>query len=172
MSSREERFRAIFDATYPAIVAYVRRRAAATDIDDVVAEVFTVAWRRLDDVPDDRALPWLYATARRVLANHHRSGTRRLRLLDRLQREPVALFEPGGSVDDVVVALSSLPPTDQEVLRLAAWEGLPASDIAAAIGCSANAAALRLSRARARLRAAITERADCRTRAPAEGLDG
>lgn len=114
----------------------------------------------------------MYATARRVLANHHRSGARRLRLLDRLQREPVAPSDRRGAMDGVLAALSTLPPTDQEVLRLAAWEGLAARDIAGVLGCSTNAAALRLSRARARLRAAMTERAGFRTRAPAEGLDG
>lgn len=114
----------------------------------------------------------MYATARRVLANHHRSGARRLRLLDRLQREPVAPSDRRGAMDGVLAALSTLPPTDQEVLRLAAWEGLAARDIAGVLGCSTNAAALRLSRARARLRAGMTERAGFRTRAPAEGLDG
>jgi RNA polymerase sigma-70 factor (ECF subfamily) len=38
-----------------------------------LAETFLVAWRRLDDVPDD-PLPWLYRVARRVLANQRRSA--------------------------------------------------------------------------------------------------
>ena len=173
MPSPEERFRAIFDATYAPIVAYVRRRAAAGDVDDVVAEVFTVAWRRLDDVPlGDRTLPWLYGTARRVLANHRRGGVRRLRLVDRLQREPAPPRQPSAHDETALVALGSLSAKDQEVLRLAAWEGLGTGEIAVALGCTANAAALRLSRARARLRAAMTDPAASRTGAGTEGRDG
>jgi RNA polymerase sigma-70 factor (ECF subfamily) len=44
-----------------------------------------VAWRRLDDVPDDgTARLDLYGVARRVLANHQRGQIRRARLAERL----------------------------------------------------------------------------------------
>ena len=37
----------------------------------------TIAWRRLDDVPQDDPLPWLYGTARNlVLAEARRSAVR------------------------------------------------------------------------------------------------
>lgn len=45
-----------------------------------------------------------------------------------------------------------LAPTDQEVLRLTAWEGLAPAEIARVLGISPNAAAIRLHRARGRLR--------------------
>jgi RNA polymerase sigma-70 factor (ECF subfamily) len=40
---------------------------------------------------------------------------------------------------------------DREVLTLAAWEGLDAGEIATVMGCSRNAARIRLHRARRRL---------------------
>jgi hypothetical protein len=40
---------------------------------------------------------------------------------------------------------------------LEAWEGLSAGEVAAVLGCSRNAARIRLHRARRRLRAAIAE---------------
>ena len=61
-----ERFEILFRTHYGAIHAYARRRLPER-ADDIVADTFFVAWRRLDDVPRD-ALPWLYGVARRVAA--------------------------------------------------------------------------------------------------------
>ena len=54
-----------------AILAYALRRVEdQEDAADVVAETFLVAWRRLGEVPiGDGARLWLYAVARRVIAN-------------------------------------------------------------------------------------------------------
>ena len=165
MDERGDRFSRLFDASYQPLLAYARRRTDAADADDVVAEVLTVAWRRLDDIPDGMELPWLYAVARRTMANHHRSTHRRLRLLARLSREP----KPGPSGEEapaaVGVALQRLPADDAEILRLSAWEGLTTSELSYVLGCSENAAALRLSRARRRLRDQLTETGPCRTQA-------
>jgi hypothetical protein len=48
---RERRFERLYDAHYQAIAGYVLRRVAAHEADDVIAQVFTVAWRRFDQVP-------------------------------------------------------------------------------------------------------------------------
>ncbi|MGW2240634.1 sigma factor-like helix-turn-helix DNA-binding protein, partial [Streptomyces sp. NPDC001759] len=48
-----------------------------------------------------------------------------------------------------------LSEADQEVLRLTAWEELGVDDLAVALGCGTRAAAMRLHRARRRLRAEI-----------------
>ncbi len=58
-----------------AVLAYARRRTTQEAADDAVAEVFLIAWRRVDDVPAE-PLPWLLGVARRVLANQRR-GERR-----------------------------------------------------------------------------------------------
>src|ERR1700722_2286017 len=79
----EERFRVLYEAHYPAILRYAHRRVAGDVATDVAAEVFVVAWRRLTSVPDV-ALPWLYAVARRIVANQRRGAERALRLTDRL----------------------------------------------------------------------------------------
>jgi DNA-directed RNA polymerase specialized sigma24 family protein len=85
---REHRFRTLYQEHYGPIQAYaVRRSAAPQDAADVVAETFTIAWRRLDDVPEppeDRL--WLYGVARRVMAGRHRSARRSSRLLALLTR--------------------------------------------------------------------------------------
>lgn len=161
-TARAERFRAIYDAYYSAVIAYARRRCANdADAYDLVADTFAVAWRRLDDVPAaDGARPWLYAVARRCLANQARGNRRRLRLVERLEGvvEPAqdAPTEPQADADDraaVRAALEQLREDDREVLRLAAWEELPHAEIAVVLGCSVNAVAIRLHRARRRFAA-------------------
>jgi DNA-directed RNA polymerase specialized sigma24 family protein len=67
----EERFTEVF-RHLGAVTAYAQRRRSR-DADALAAEVMTVAWRRLADVPRDDPLPWLYATARNlVLAERRR----------------------------------------------------------------------------------------------------
>jgi RNA polymerase sigma factor (sigma-70 family) len=61
--------------------------------------------------------------------------------------------------DELVTALRTLKPDDQEILWLRAYEGLSTKQISVAIGCSEEAAKKRVSRALARLRkAAAIER--------------
>ena len=61
---RRQRFERIFADQYEAVLAYALRRAAREVAEDVTAETFTIAWRKIDNVPAD-ALPWLYAVADR-----------------------------------------------------------------------------------------------------------
>ena len=86
-TDRIERFRVIYDATYPRILRYTHRRARSReDALDAVSETFMVVWRRLDDIPADRgAAPWVYGVARRVLANQYRSRDRKTHLEHRLE---------------------------------------------------------------------------------------
>lgn len=163
MDERGERYRRLFEACYQPLHAYVRRRVTGSDVDDVVAEVLTVAWRRLDDIPPGADLPWIYGVARRTLANQRRSSERRLRLLNRIAHQPsVPTADDNGML---IAALSHLAPRDQEILRLAAWEDLSPAEIAVVLQCSPNAAALRLSRARGRLREELTTSGVSRTQA-------
>ena len=163
MDDRAERFRGLFEAHYGALIAYARRRAVAAEVDDVVGETFSIAWRRLEAIPAHAQLPWLYGVARRVLANQRRGAERRHRLRARLCAEPAHQPDRSSPDDSVRDALAMLRPDDQEILRLAAWEELSTNEIALVLDCTPNAAALRLSRARRRLRAELTERRDCRT---------
>ena len=89
---RRRRFDTLFSSYSSDVVAYCSWRAgSASDAQDAVAEVFLTAWRRLDDLPEgDAARVWLYATARRVIANQRRSSRRRVALHERLAREVVS----------------------------------------------------------------------------------
>lgn len=151
------RFDALFTEHQRPVLAYaIRRSQTLADAEDVAAETFTIAWRKVDDVPTD-ALPWLYAVARRVLANHRRRHGRRERLAALLRVDDVPTPWRAGEDRDgpAFAALASLAPADQEVLRLVAWEDLGNREIAAVLGLTPNAVAIRLHRARARFAAAL-----------------
>ena len=159
----EDRFRRLFDDHYRIVMAFaLRRTPTADDANDVTSETFAVAWRRLTDVPDDRdgQVAWLLATARRVLANHHRS-TRRRRALHqkvtvtgnlRTGRDPGETTTEGQLVR---AALADLAEIDREILRLAAWEDLPHAQIAEVLDLTVSAVSVRLHRARQRLAEAL-----------------
>ena len=156
-----EYFRTIYDATYRSVLAYALRRTPnEASADDVVADTFLVAWRRLPDVPTgDETLPWLYAVARRVLANRRRSDVRQGDLIQRIGNEPGASAHDvehaamvSESERETIAALRMLDADDQELLCLVAWEELSHRQIAGMLDCSENAVAIRVHRARTKLR--------------------
>jgi RNA polymerase sigma-70 factor (ECF subfamily) len=159
---RRQRFDALFASYRGDIVAYCGWRAGSpADAQDAVSEVFLTAWRRLEQVPDgDAARVWLYATARRVIANQRRSARRRAALHERLALEAPASPEPPSlDREEALVheALGRLGPRDREVLLLAEWESLSPTEIAAVLGCLTVTARGRLHRARARFRRVFEE---------------
>jgi len=142
-----------------AVLAYALRRVDdREDAADVVAETFLVAWRRLAEVPVGAAAQlWLYAVARRVIANLHRSKRRRTRLGGRLAeslRTELATHPvPNGEAAEALRAMAELSEEDRELLLLVAWEGLSPGEAAKVLDISSLAARSRLHRARRRLRA-------------------
>lgn len=139
-----------------AVYRYFVRRASRADVDDLTAEVFATAWRRRDDIPREAILPWLYRTAGYLLANHRRrAGKLPLQLVE----EPVDGDHSQwiAERDELSRTLAELSVRDREVLLLHAWEGLNGNELAAALGVSRSGALTALSRARARLRAQLTD---------------
>ena len=155
MTTADARFVAIYESHYRDVYGYCRRRTAVDRVDDAVAEVFLVAWRRIDEVPEnDEALPWLYAVAYRVLGHQWRSASRQRRLktkLEGLGADVAAVPEEyvvlGQESSQVLAALSRLKRSDQELLRLTVWEELQHKEIALVLGVSVDAVKKRASRA-------------------------
>jgi RNA polymerase sigma-70 factor, ECF subfamily len=153
VTPEEVRFEVLFTAHYAPLMRYAARRVGVEAAQEIVSETFLLAWRRLDDVPEN-ALPWLYGAARRFAANEVRRRSRAIRLGERAAVAGV-LAEP--DLADVVsdqlrvrAALAGLSERDREVLMLAEWEQLSGTEIATVLGCSAAAAKVRLHRARRR----------------------
>jgi RNA polymerase sigma-70 factor (ECF subfamily) len=152
-------FASLYERHEPQVAAYCRRRADADQVDDLVAEVFLTAWRKIDNAPDNEVvLRWLYRIAYLVLTNHWRSEGRHKKLRTRLEslgvqyRELVAdQVVMRSELRDVLRAASRLRFRDQEILRLSLWEHLSHDEIAAVLDITANTAKQRLHRARGAL---------------------
>jgi RNA polymerase sigma-70 factor (ECF subfamily) len=157
-----DRFEALYRAHYGAVVRYAARRAGAAAAEEVAAETFATAWRRLERVPRDEPLPWLLVTARNTLANRRRGAER---AQDKQREHAATVAEPRArdpadalaERDAVVRAFATLSEPDREALRLVAWDGLALAAAARVAGTSRVAFAMRVSRARRRLAAALEE---------------
>lgn len=153
----------------PVVAALVRselRGGRSVEVDDIVQDVFTSAWLRLDTLRDQgRFRPWLLQIARRSVIDHVRRELRR----PPLARDDDAALERASAtgvspVDHVVgtdlgaqvrSALGTLSPRDATVLTLSVQFGFGPAEIAEAIGVSAGTAKVVLHRARRRLRAQL-----------------
>jgi RNA polymerase sigma-70 factor (ECF subfamily) len=150
--ARRQRFEEVFAEVYEPVQRFVARRVNPDSVDDVVSETMLILWRRLDDVPKQAVLPWAYGVARRQVANERRSAGRHLRLVRRLESEPLDAAGPDNPLDaELHTALGELEESDREVLQLWAWEQLEPAEIAVVLGATPNAISIRLHRARTRL---------------------
>jgi len=152
----------VYELHVATITRFVARRVEPDAVDDVVAETFAIAWRRLPRgvKAPDWVLPWLYGVAKRVIHNHHRSHTRRSKLLARVSGDRELPNAPDSA--DLIVgdgqlarAFATLTTREREAIALVAWEHLSSSDAARVAGCSEATFAVRYSRARTRLSAAL-----------------
>jgi len=150
------------------LLAYLERRTGREDAEDLLSETMVVAWRRIDDLPEDaqRARMWLFGIARAMLLNHTRSSARRRSLVDRLRRQArPAVAAPADEGLAVRDAIAQLDPDLAEIVRLVHWERLSQVEIAAMLNLSASTVRSRYARARELLAAGLTE-------APAEAAAG
>jgi RNA polymerase sigma-70 factor (ECF subfamily) len=164
-ADREERFNRLVREHGDAVHRYLRRRYGggdATDVEDLLADVMAIAWRRLDDVPAEAEAAWLYGVAKRRLSNARSRRYRRDRIIAPLRPKGAAPAAEDVALADLSLreALASLPDKEREALTLTAWEGLGPEELALALGVSVNAAAIRLSKAKSKLLDLLSEKAD------------
>lgn len=159
----DQRLEELWAAHSRRLHAYARRHADAAEVEDLVAEAYFVAIRRIRDVPEDsgESFAWLVGTVRKLAANHRRRAATR----DAHWKQAVLELwhaTPGLSLEDLVAerdrcvdALARLSEADRETLLLVAWEGFTSSQAARVLGCSETAFGARLHRSRKRLAAAL-----------------
>lgn len=146
-----ERFSRLFEAHYALVRAFAARRTGRDLADEVTAETFLVAWRRLDAVPAE-PLPWLYGVARNVMLRQRRVSARQAKARELIARErPRPVVQDDGEHDALWRAWEQLSDNDQEVLALTAWEELSVRDAARVLDVPASVFSVRLHRARRRL---------------------
>jgi RNA polymerase sigma-70 factor (ECF subfamily) len=128
---------------------------------DLTAETFAQAWRglrRFRDLAEGSGAPWLFGIARNLLRQYHKHNRIETAARARLGL-PVASVgtDDYDAVDDRMAAFSmkdalrdairTLPPEQRRALELRVVDQLEYEDVAGALGCSINAARLRVSRA-------------------------
>lgn len=134
----------------------LRRVDQPEDAADLLADVYLVAWRRIDEVPHgDGARMWLYGVARRALANHRRGDRRRAALASELAAALRSVRPPQNDDGRLAAALATLDETDRELIMLSAWDGLTSAEIGEVLGIRAATVRVRLHRARRRLEHAL-----------------
>jgi len=154
---RADRVEQLFAAHARAVRAYALRRVDPATAEDVVSDVFVVAFRQLEAIPDP-PLPWLLATARKLIANHYRAASRRERLNSELRPLQAGVWSDAHAAGHPLLAgLARLSERDREAILLVAWEELEPEAAAAVLGCSRATFAVRLHRARRRLAAVMAQ---------------
>jgi RNA polymerase sigma-70 factor (ECF subfamily) len=154
--AKEPQFEALYWRHQRDLAAFIRRRVPVDAVEDVLAETFVVAWRRLDDIPTEER-PWLYGVARNVIRNTYRAEARQRALHVRIAEDvetttgDAAFDDAIASRADLVHAWNQLSETEQEVIALVAWDGLGNAEAAQVLGVTTSAFAVRLFRARRRL---------------------
>lgn len=158
MADLRETFRQLYDEHIRAVHAYAARRVGSSIADDIVAETFAAAWRRIGDAPaPEERLVWLLGIARGQVTNSRRSERRRSALIERLGAQPaIEQPEPDFGLDPALyAALSELSEIDRELLCLVAWERLDAEAARRLLGVTAVGLRVRLHRARRRVQAGL-----------------
>ncbi|MFG1921915.1 RNA polymerase sigma factor [Cryptosporangium sp. NPDC048952] len=142
--------------------------------EDAVAATFLSAWRHRDDVTLTRssALPWLLTVATNTVRTEHRSLRRQIAVRHRAGPAPSVpdhADDVAERLDDerrmrwLLEAAASLPRAECEALALCVWSGVSYADAAQVLGITEASVRSRISRARARLSATLTDRAEAGT---------
>lgn len=155
MDSNE--FANLYREHLPAITKFIARRVETSQVEDIAADIFEVAWRKRSEIPLGYELPWLYKTARFLISNFRRKQAGRVQAIVILGEPDAAPSAESIAIEDLALANAwrTLSLQQREVLALSAWEGLPPAELAQALGITVNAANVRLSRARAALADAL-----------------
>jgi RNA polymerase sigma-70 factor (ECF subfamily) len=145
-----EQFQSVFRDFLDPVSKFLARRVEPEAVEDLAADVFGVAWNKRNQIPTGYELPWLYKTARYVIANHRRKNQTGAKLLMALRTpisapsaETIALAEYG-----LADAWSGLTGKQREILSLSAFEELSSKEIAKVLETTENSVNIRLSRAR------------------------
>jgi RNA polymerase sigma-70 factor (ECF subfamily) len=130
--------------------------------EDVFQEVFARAYEHLGELRDDRALrPWIGQLTRRLCVDRLRSNSRELVREDLDSGIPFAAGDALAQIDEALTvrqAIGRLPMIQREIVERALVRGESHAAIASALGIAEGTVASRISRARQRLRALLSER--------------
>ncbi len=143
-------FQTLFDSYATDVMAVLRGAVGASDADDCFQETFLAALRAYPKLPNAGNLRgWLLTIAYRKAIDQHRANGRR----PLPTAEPVEIAVSDPEPDEGIWALvGALPPKQRAAVALRYACDLPHAEIAAALGCSPEAARRSLHEGMKRLR--------------------
>jgi RNA polymerase sigma factor (sigma-70 family) len=159
---------------------FVRHTGSETASLDLTAETFAQAWhasKRFRDEADGSGAPWLFGIARNLLRQYHKHNRIESAARERMGLPALAAecedyeriderSEIGALTPLLRHAVRALPAEQRRALELRVVHGLPYEAVAGRLGCSQNAARLRVSRA---LRALTTQMRSAQALSATEG---
>jgi RNA polymerase sigma factor (sigma-70 family) len=155
-------FRELYDRYAERVYRFHLGRTRDADAaHDLTAETFAQAWlgrTRFRDEAGGSAGPWLFGIARNLLAASVRRGrleraaSTRLGVLERLEREPATVPPDESWLDGLDEALTELPESQLDALRLRFADDLAYDELADALGTTPQAARVRVHRGLSALR--------------------
>ena len=155
-----EEFNQIFRALLPEVSKFLSRRVEQSAVEDLASDLFELAWSKRSSIEKGMELPWLYKSARYLIANHYRKTQGRAAITALFQEPTAAPSAEAIALADLALAEAwkQLSAKEQEVLALWAFEGLEVEALAKVLEISTNAANIRLSRARTNLKSRLSEK--------------
>jgi len=160
------RFTSMYRRNYSKVLGYTLAHGERATAEDVANETFITAWRRLEDVPRDGELPWLFAVARNHRLKQRAAGHRHTTIADRIARltdeRDLTVRDTGELVVERaagLAAFATLSERDAEVLVIGTWYGFTTAEAAQVLGCSTATFLVRRHRARKRLVQALAHQA-------------
>ena len=163
-------FSAVYVEHVDGIYGFLARRVGAQLAEELTAQTFTEALARHDRYDPERGPigPWLFGIAANLLRRHYRQEERALRAIAAYAgRVPLAGEDDEERTDSRVVAdgywpeiagaLLDMSTGERDVLLLYAWADLSYSAVAGVLDIPVGTVRSRLSRARGRLTAVLTD---------------
>jgi RNA polymerase sigma factor (sigma-70 family) len=162
-------FEALYRANVAAVTAYFARRSAEPQtVADLTADTFVQVITSFATFDPRKGTPraWVFGIARRIYAAHCQAHSQERSRVERLAgRRELASDEVGDLIDRIdaeragralVSGLTTLPAADRAVIELVDLAGLQAKEAAQVLGIAPGTLRIRLMRARARLRKAVS----------------
>ena len=143
-------FQTLIDEHAEEVMAVLRGAVGRTDADDCFQDTFLSALRAYPKLRDgDNLRGWLITIAHRKAVDHHRARGRQPVPVPEVAETAITDPEPGGGI---WTAVGALPPKQRAAVTLRYASDLPHAEIAAALGCSPEAARRSLHEGVKRLR--------------------
>ncbi|MCX6402598.1 MAG: sigma-70 family RNA polymerase sigma factor [Actinobacteria bacterium] len=158
---QKEEFEHLFNSYAKSVRAFIWRRSNGLDVgvssvDDIEADVWTIAWARKESAPTDAELElaWLFQISRHVLANHIRKSVTRRKISNTFHPDEITALAADSLVllnEEIKEVFEVLNASEREVMALSVWESMKPAQIALVLGLTPNAVSIRLNKARKKI---------------------